>query len=316
MNRTEILAAFAAEPWAILPSVLDAMRALVASLPEQPSEDDLARLRAYSLRPVEAPDAGPRQPGPGGVGVIPIRGVLSQRSSLWSLLFGGSSTEGIGRDLRAHLADESVAGIVLDIDSPGGAVAGVPELADAIYAARDVKPIIAVSDTLNASAAYWLASQANEIHVAPSSLTGSIGIIATHVDVSAALAAAGVTVTLVSAGKYKAEGSPFAPLTDEARDHLQSVVDDFYGMFTSAVARGRGVKASDVREGYGEGRIVTATEAVRVGLADRVGGLAEAAARATNPRARLRADGGASEPEPTPGLSNDSYSALARALSS
>jgi hypothetical protein len=106
--------------------------------------------------------------------------------------------------------------------------------------------------------------------VSPSSLTGSIGVYASHEDESQALDKIGVKVTLISAGKYKVEGNSFEPLGDDARSAMQAMVDEYYGMFTKAVARGRGVKVSDVTGGFGEGRVVTAQQALKLGMADRV----------------------------------------------
>jgi ClpP class serine protease len=84
------------------------------------------------------------------------------------------------------------------------------------------------------------------------------------------MASEGVKTTLISAGKYKTEGNPYEPLSDEARAAMQAMVDDYYGMFTRAVAKGRGVSVDAVRNGFGEGRMVSASQAVKNGMADRV----------------------------------------------
>jgi ClpP class serine protease len=89
----------------------------------------------------------------------------------------------------------------------------------------------------------------------------------------------GVETTLVSAGKYKTEGNPWEPLSDEARESIQHDVDHFYGLFTADVAKGRGVKQADVKAGYGEGRVMNAKDALAAGLVDRVETLGEAASR-------------------------------------
>jgi signal peptide peptidase SppA len=125
-------------------------------------------------------------------------------------------------------------------------------------------------DTLAASAAYWIASQADEIVVTPSGDVGSIGVLVMHDDVSKAEEMAGFKTTVISAGKYKAEGHPFEPLSDEARGELQKLVDDVYAMFVADVAQGRGTTAEAVRSGYGQGRLQLANDAVASGLADRV----------------------------------------------
>jgi signal peptide peptidase SppA len=170
---------------------------------------------------------------------------------------------------------------VIDVDSPGGTVSGVDELATEIYNARKqgTKKITAVSDCLCASAAYWIASQANEVVVSPTSLTGSIGVYQLHEDDSEMLSQVGVKVTLISAGPYKTEGNNYEPLGEEARVAMQGMVDDFYGMFTKAVARGRGVAVKAVSGGFGQGRVLTAQDAVKQGLADRIATLDEVLAK-------------------------------------
>jgi signal peptide peptidase SppA len=132
-----------------------------------------------------------------------------------------------------------------------------------------------------ASAAYWLASQADEIVSIPSGNVGSIGVFSAHQDLSAALEKEGIKVTLIKAGKFKVEGNPFEPLSDEARAQIQTRVDDAYSQFTKDVARGRGVKPSDVRGGYGEGRALPAKEAKAVGLIDRIATMDEVLGKLT-----------------------------------
>ena len=127
------------------------------------------------------------------------------------------------------------------LDSPGGSVYGVSELADEIMNARAQKPVIAIANSLAASAAYWIGCSASELYVTPGGEVGSIGVWQAHFDYSQALAAEGVTPTLISAGKYKVEGNPYAPLGEDALGFMQSRVDDYYAVFTKSVARGRGV---------------------------------------------------------------------------
>jgi signal peptide peptidase SppA len=156
------------------------------------------------------------------------------------------------------------------VDSPGGLVDQIPETAAMIKAGREQKHVVAVANTLAASAAYWLSSQANEIVVSPSGEVGSIGVFAQHRDLSGALEQGGISVSLVSAGKYKTEGHPFGPLESEAREHIQQGVDDYYDLFVKDVASGRGASVKDVTSGFGEGRVLTAARSVKAGLADRV----------------------------------------------
>ncbi len=143
------------EPWAILPRHLEALAELSAR--GEPSALDAA-LAARAR--TDGASSARRQ----AIAVIPIHGMVTHRPTLLGQLFGiGSSTQGIAADLRTALADDSVKAILLDIDSPGGSVSGVEELARELYAARGRKPILAIANTLAASAAYWIGSQADEL---------------------------------------------------------------------------------------------------------------------------------------------------------
>jgi signal peptide peptidase SppA len=188
---------------------------------------------------------------------------------------GGATAEALGRQFDDLVNDPQVSAIVLDVNSPGGQVGGIEELSKKIFDARGTKPIVAVSNHLMASAAYWIGTAADEIVVSPSSEVGSIGVFAAHQDISAALEKEGVKVSLIKAGKYKAEANPYEPLTEEARAAMQENVSDIYGTFVDAVARNRGVKSAIVRNGFGEGRVVSAKKAIELGMADRMGTLEE-----------------------------------------
>jgi signal peptide peptidase SppA len=269
MKYEHILTEVFRKPWAILPerfrviAELVAMRAAGGRLTEEEIRTRLAPHRTNAAtRPATA--------SYGAVAVIPIYGIISHRANLMSQISGGTSIEKLTASFRQAMADSSIKCIVFDVDSPGGGVEGVPELADEIQNSRGQKKTVAVANGLAASAAYWLASAANEIVIAPSSQIGSIGVFAAHEDLSAALEKAGVKISLVSAGKYKTEGNPYEPLTEEARAALQLKVDAFYQMFVKSVARGRGVSQSAVRGGFGEGRLVLADSAVKERMADRV----------------------------------------------
>ena len=216
-----------------------------------------------------------RQPSPpsrqGTIALVPIHGMIAQRSSILDEFFGVSSLDSTRAAIRVALADPNVRAILLDLDTPGGSVAGVTELAGEIRDARGQgKPIIAHANTLAASAGYWLASQADEVIVSPSGSVGSIGIIAIHQDVSRALDAEGITTTLIASGQFKTEGNPFEPLTDEAKGHLQERSDAHYAQFVADVAKARGTTAENVRSTYGQGRIVMARQALAAGMVDRV----------------------------------------------
>lgn len=274
MPYDHIVHAVFAEPWAILPSTYAAMCEVVRL------RADGTRLTAAEV--AERIGAAPVRAGAarnGAVAILPLYGVLAQRMNMMTQVSGGTSTEMFGKAFREAAQDPAVSAIVLDIDSPGGSVFGIDELAAEIRAARGSRPIVAVADSLAASAAYWIAAQADEVVVTPGGLVGSIGVLSAHEDISKQEEMEGIKTTIISAGKYKAESSPFAPLSDEARAAEQAMVDKYYGMFIAAVAKGRGVQPSAVSGGFGQGRVVKAEDAVGMGMADRIATLDQTIAR-------------------------------------
>jgi capsid assembly protease len=217
----------------------------------------------------------------GNIAVLPVQGVLNQKLDFLTWLYGGTSTEVLGRTFEAMANDPMIDGIILDIDSPGGAYSGTPELANRIYQARGSKPIIAVANSQAASAAFWIATAADEVVVMPSGEVGSLGVIAIHRDFSRANEAAGITTTIITHGRNKAEFSPDQPLSDEARQELQRRVDGAGDLFVRDVAKQRGVPPSTVLAQFGQGRMYDAREAISRGMADRVGTLDETVEKLT-----------------------------------
>jgi signal peptide peptidase SppA len=204
---------------------------------------------------------------PSKIALISVSGPLTPRGSWY-----GSSLAQIAAQVTRAAADPDVASIVLDVDSPGGTVAGTAEAAAAVAEASQRKPVIAVVNTLAASAAYWIASQASEIVMTPSADVGSIGAMVMHVDYGKALEEAGITVTMIRSEQSpkKNEAHPFGPLSEDARANLQSRVNDAGAEFIRAVASGRKVTQAKVREDFGQGRMFGAKEATARGMADRV----------------------------------------------
>lgn len=283
-----VIAAVQGRPWALLPEKLDVivevlnLRSQGISFTPEELQARIGSSRPVGLKETSIEAASQdRRPYTvvGAVAVLPLYGVIAQRMNMMVMLSGGTSTQLFGAALREALADESVSAVVIDVDSPGGEVFGVQELAEAIYAARAQKPVYAIANSFAASAAIWLATQAGEFSIAPGGMAGSIGVYMLHVDQSAANEMQGFKPTYISAGKYKVEGNPDEPLGDEAAAHMQETVDEYYDAFTSAVARGRGVSAEMVRTGFGEGRMLTASAAVRAGLVDRIETLDQLLAR-------------------------------------
>ena len=202
-----------------------------------------------------------------GVAVIPINGVLQKRGDWMSEFFGDTSMQNVGAAVLAADADPSVNSIILAIDSPGGTVDGTEELA-AIVAGVS-KPVIAIADGMMMSAAYWIGSAADAVYLSSRTAeAGSIGVIATHTDISGAEAQYGVKTTLVTAGRYKAAANPYEPLSNDGMTVLQGLVDGIYTVFVDTVAKNRGVSAEKVIENMADGRIFMGDAAISAGLAD------------------------------------------------
>lgn len=207
----------------------------------------------------------------GRVAVLPVRGVMGYRMGTMEEFSGGTSTERLMKSLNALMADNGVKAVVLDFDTPGGTTDGIIEAADALHSLRGAgKPVIAQVNPMSASAGYWLGSQVSDMAVTPSGEVGSIGVFAIHEDISAWLDKMGVKETIVRSSKFKAELNPYEPLGEEGRQYMQTRVNEFDTHFHEAVARGRGVAVSKVRDGFGQGRMVGAQDAVSRGMADRV----------------------------------------------
>jgi capsid assembly protease len=269
-------------PWAIQRETLDAMvEVLELRVDGGRLADDVIAERLAAARSRQ----GPRKAG--AAGVVPIHGVIMPRTDLMTAMSGGTSVEGIRQAFRDALADDEVSRIVFDVDSPGGSVEGIPELAAEIRAARGQTPMTAIADYTAASAAYWLAAQADELVASPSAIVGSVGVYGVHTDVSGMNEALGVRPTYIHAGRFKVEGNPDAPLTDDARTHIQSLVDASYDLFVRDLAAGRGASQKAILEGYGEGRAFDPKAAQARGMVDRIATFDEVLA-SNAPRMRAR----------------------------
>ena len=233
------------------------------------------------------PKAQQRAAG-GGVAVIPVLEAISNRPHSF-----GTSTQEIGALFDVAVASNEFASILLDIDSPGGTVEGVPELADKIFAARDVKPVVAIANGMMASAAYWIGAAASEVVVTPSSSVGSIGVYTIHEDITEMLEKEGEKVTTIQFGKYKTEMAPWIELTEEAKAFLQQRVDEIGTWFVKDAGKFRGDTPTNVKSGYGEGRVLGAKAAKEANLVDRVATFEETLDRmltAAKPRRGMRTE--------------------------
>lgn len=274
MKRDLLVAEFLSTPWALMPERLAAFAVIMQRWHAggTASPEVLAAIASdkevVAARKQEAARAGQGA----NIAVLPFYGVVTQRGNMADDISGpgSASTQKFTTALRQALQDPSVGAVLIDIDSPGGSVYGVEELANEIISSRSEKPIVGLANSLAASAAYWVGAACSELYVTPSGEVGSIGVWQAHEDWSKALDDAGVKTTFISAGKYKVEGNYTEPLGEEAREFMQSRVDDYYAAFTKAVSKGRGVGIDVVRKDFGQGRVYGAQQAVSAGMVDGV----------------------------------------------
>lgn len=250
-------------------------QAFVGALTERVGVDGLTlpdgqRLDAAALK--QRAEAEPPRGGTnifqqaGNVAVIPVTGVIAHRFGFLNPVSGMVGSDAILAKLKAAEADPSIKGVLLDIDSPGGAVAGTFDLADQI--ARSGLHVWAVADELAASAGYALAAAADRVILPRTGRVGSIGVVFMHENRGRALATAGIEVSLIHAGQRKIDGHPFAALPDDVRGRLQAEIDETHGMFVDSIASYRGMSTAAVRAT--EAQMYSGEHAVSAGLADAV----------------------------------------------
>jgi protease-4 len=187
--------------------------------------------------------------------------------------------ETIVRTLEAMAADPNIRAIVLRVDSPGGAALASEKIWRAARRARERKPVIASMGSVAASGGYYVASAADEIWADPSTITGSIGIFYGKVDVTGLADMIGVGIEHFRRGRRAGADSLFRPFTDDERAALADVLREYYRLFLARVAEGRGMSVEAV-DALARGRVYSGDAAQRVGLVDRLGGLASALIRA------------------------------------
>lgn len=264
--------------WAMHPTFLEAalkQNGVEALLP------DALRAFAGSLSGQQA--AKPADPiREGSTFILPITGMLAPRG-----LGGSTYYDSIADRVREAAADTKIGAIVLAIRSPGGYVWGCAEAGNAIFEARDAKPVIAVADPYCFSAAYWLATQGSAFFCTQSGEVGSVGVRSGHTDMSGFEDKIGMKTTLIASSPDKIAGNSHAPLDDEHRADVQAAVDESNVAFAAAIARGRGMKASDVAAVHGTGKTFSASRALANGAIEGISTLREVVAKYNTGRARL-----------------------------
>lgn len=181
------------------------------------------------------------------------------------------------KQVTALAKDNQVKALIVEIDSPGGSVAGGESLHDAIATVAARKPVVAVMDGIAASAGYMIAVPAARIFAMPATLTGSIGVLLPTGEASGLLKMLGITVDAITSGPLKDQPSYTKPLTPQGREVLQGLVMDMYDQFVGMVAAGRHMDPETVRA-LADGRPYTGRQALKLGLIDALGGEPQARA--------------------------------------
>ncbi len=203
------------------------------------------------------------------VAVLRIEGIITQKADFFTMFFGGATLDSLTADFKSLVDNDDIDTIVLDLDSPGGTVSGVMDFANLIFEAREKKTIISISSSIMTSAAMWIGAAAEHVLISCGTVvTGSIGVLTTHVDVSQLQADLGIKTTEITAGKEKRIASTFAPLTDAGRSSLQSQVDKIMEAFVGDIAKFRGVSEQEVKSNMADGKIFIGDNAVKAGLVD------------------------------------------------
>lgn len=251
-----VLNAIANERWAILPESLQTI-VDIASREHVPDFDAVMAKRGRPLG--EDMRASVR----GTTAVIPITGPIFRYANIFTMISGATSVEETASELRAALDNPLVESVVLEINSPGGQVTGVSELAQMIRGAE--KPVIAYVDGMAASAAYWIASAARRVVINDTALLGSIGVV-TQIGLSDDKN----TVEIVSTQSPRKRTDV---RTDDGRAQVQATTDELAQVFIDTVARNRDVTPETVMTDFGAGGLLIGQSAVKAGMADEVGSL-------------------------------------------
>lgn len=255
MNHRRIIEYLLSHPWAILPEVLERILAIA-----QGENESTEAVAAKLGRPLQNTRTVINRDG---VAIVPVTGPIFRYANLFTMISGATSIDVLATDFRAALDDPDIRGIVLEIDSPGGQVAGTSEFAEQVRAAK--KPVTAYISDLGASAAYWIASAADRVVIRDTAAAGSVGVVATL-----RKGKKDDMIEIVSSQSPKKRPDLD---TEAGRAELRQVVDDLAQVFIERVAGYRGATVGHVLEHFGQGAVLVGDRAVRAGLADELGSL-------------------------------------------
>lgn len=222
------------------------------------------------------------------IAVIPIRGGLVDREENYVAFYGLQSYQNLENLTNQALSNKKVTGIVFDIDSGGGMAQGMIEASRMIKEASRAKPTVSFVRGWMASAAYGVGSAANKIIATEGSDVGSIGTVLMHADYSAHLEDHGIKITFIKRPEHKIEGNAYEPLSDDAKEYLQSQIDEHYEKFVGQVAVNRNTTVENIKKTYGGGRMLTAQNALNAGMIDGIGSMQTAFDTMRQPQPMLR----------------------------
>ena len=258
--------------WMIEPAMLDEIQSIY-SVHMRGEKIDIKAVESRIGKPLNNQQA-PYQVE-NGTAIIPIQGVINKKMNMFSQISGGTSSQMVGKDFQSALEDPYVNKVLLHIDSPGGSVDGMLELADQIYQARGLKPIIAYSDGQMASAAMVIASAADRRYISSEAVTtGSLGVVRKVQDSTKADAMKGISTTVLTAGKFKGVGHQM-PLSQEHQDVMQGQLDYMYTTAINIVARNLGVSPEKCCNDMAEGRVFIGSQAIKAGLVNGISNMSD-----------------------------------------
>lgn len=208
---------------------------------------------------------GLEEPGKGKIGLVEVVGFIADSRE-------------VVRQIRRYREDDSIKGIILRIDSPGGSVAPSQEIYSEVLRTREKKKVYASMGSVAASGGYYIAAAADRVFANPGTLTGSIGVIMAFTNVEGLLKKIGLKPEVIKAGQFKDTGNPGRALTPKERKYLQNVVRDVHQQFIEAVAEGRRMDPRDAKK-LADGRIFTGRQALKMKMVDDLGGLEDAIAQ-------------------------------------
>lgn len=262
MKKLLALQFLASQAWALPPNLLADMEAIARR------EFDAGRLQALTSQEGDSLQAAPAVEVRDGVALIKVRGVVSRYASWMHDICGGTSTEALAKSLSAAVEDAKVRAVVLWIDSPGGQVNGLNELAEMIYQARGQKKIVAYVGGQACSAAYWMASACSEVVIDATAELGSVGTVAGFRILPAAEGEQRIEIVSSNAPNKRLD-----PTSEAGHLAVQTIVDDLETVFVDAVARNMSVGRDKVLADYGRGGTFIGAKAVQQGMAHRLGSL-------------------------------------------